>query len=61
MGVKEISMKAMKFIGIRTREEGAEEVLDLCSNAIRQNGVILIWRENPSLISTCSVAVHEQT
>jgi hypothetical protein len=54
-------MKAMKFIGSRTRGEGAEEVLDLCSNAIPQHGVMLIWRENPSLISTCSVAVHEHT
>ena len=43
-------MEAMEFIDSRTRGEGAEEVLDLCSNAIPQNGVMLIWRENPSLI-----------
>ena len=52
MGVKEISMKAMKFTGGRTRGQGAEEVLDLCSNAVAQNGVMLIWHENSSLIST---------
>jgi hypothetical protein len=45
-------MKAMKFTGSRTRREGAKEVLDLCSNAVPQNGVMLIWRENTSLIST---------
>ena len=54
-------MEAMKFIGSRTRGEGAEEMLDLCSNAIPQDGVMLIWRENPSLISTCCLTVHEQT
>jgi hypothetical protein len=52
MGVKKVSMKAMKFVGSRTRGEGAEEVLDLCSNAVPQNDVMLIWRKNPSLIST---------
>jgi hypothetical protein len=54
-------MEAMKFIGSRTRGEGAEEVFDLGSNAIPQNGVMLFWRENPSLISTCSLTVYEQT
>ena len=55
-------MEAMKIIGSRTQGEGVEEVFDLGSNAIPQNGVMLVWRENPAacnLISTCRLAVHE--
>ena len=35
-------MEAMKFIGSRTRGEGAEEMFDLGSNAIPQDGVMLV-------------------
>jgi hypothetical protein len=58
MGVKKISMKAMKFTGGRTRGEGAEEVLDLCSNAVPQNGVMLIWRENAKCQSHQHLKCH---
>ena len=43
-------MEAVKCIGSRTRGDGAEEVFDLGSNAKPQNGVMLIWCKNPSLI-----------
>jgi len=55
-------VEAVKCIGSRTRGDGAEEVFDLDSNAKSQNGVMLIsWCKNPSLISTCRFAIHEQT
>jgi hypothetical protein len=43
MGIEKIGMKAVKFTGSRTRWEGAKEMLDLCSNAVPQNDVVLIW------------------
>ena len=54
-------MEAIKFIGSRTPGGGAEEVFDLGSNAKPQNGGMLLWCENSSLISTCRFAIHEQT
>ena len=53
-------MEAVKLIGSRTWGEGAEEVLHFGSYAIPQNGGMLVWRENPSLFSTCGISVQEQ-
>jgi len=52
MGVEKIGMEAVKFSGSRTRGEGAKEVLDLRSNAVPQDDIVLIWSKNSRLIST---------
>ena len=48
MGIKKIGMKAVKFTDSRTRGEGAKEMLDLCSNAVPQDDVVLIWGKIPA-------------